>query len=56
MKTTITLLIIGLTVFLWGCGDDTEETSFGTDPDSSQKCNGGRTVLQSSVTLTGAGT
>ena len=26
MKTVITLLTIGLTVFLWGCGDDTEET------------------------------
>ena len=27
MKAIITLLIIGLTVFLWGCGDDTEETT-----------------------------
>ena len=27
MKAIITLLIIGLTVFLWGCGDDTEETA-----------------------------
>lgn len=27
MKTTITLLIIGLTAFLSGCGEDTEETA-----------------------------
>ena len=27
MKAVITLLIIGLTLFLWGCGDDTEETA-----------------------------
>ena len=27
MKAVITLLIIGLTTFLWGCGDDTEETA-----------------------------
>ena len=27
MKAVITLLIIGLTAFLWGCGDDTEETA-----------------------------
>ena len=27
MKTIITLLIFGLTLFLWSCGDDTEETT-----------------------------
>ena len=27
MKTIITLLTIGLTLFVWGCGDDTEETA-----------------------------
>ena len=27
MKGVITLLIIGLTLFLWSCGDDTEETT-----------------------------
>lgn len=26
MRAIITLLIIGLTLYLWGCGDDTEET------------------------------
>ena len=26
MKAVTTLLTIGLTLFLWGCGDDTEET------------------------------
>ena len=27
MKAIITLLSVGLTLFLWGCGDDTEETA-----------------------------
>ena len=27
MKAVITLLTIGLTLFVWGCGDDTEETA-----------------------------
>ena len=27
MKAIVILFIIGLTVFLWGCGDDTEETA-----------------------------
>ena len=55
MKTTITLLVIGLTAFLSGCGEDTEETASVQVPILLKNVTvaGPYTVK---VTLTGAGT
>lgn len=55
MKAVITSLTIGLTLFLWGCGDDTEETALVQIPILLENVTVEGTY-EVNVTITGTGT